>query len=95
MSGETVMIAAGDVGVIGAEDTEKKPALIAAAVGIAVRSQNRVLARAIEAAMAAAAAAAQAEGIADPAVIRERMLAARARVKALFAREEQPPAGPD
>lgn len=54
---------------------------ISAAVGVSSVSGTPGLAKLIEGAMSAAASEAQREGITDPVKIKERMMAARQRVK--------------
>lgn len=54
---------------------------IVEAVGVAVRSKNKDLSKRIEAAMSAAVLQALADGISDPAKMKEYMQAARERAK--------------
>ena len=58
--------------------------MIVEAVGIAVHSSNAGMQKLLEAAIMRAVRAAQAEGIADPDVIRERIHAARDNILRTF-----------
>lgn len=64
-------------------------ARIVEAVGVAASGRSRALGQAIESAMSQAVLEAMKEGITDPDAVRAMKLAARARVKALFAEAEQ------